>query len=88
MLGAVTLDEDNHLFNVAYAIVLGEDNDDLLWFCTVFHEFLGGIKPIIMTDRYELILYVMPRVFGLENHCYYVIHVRENLVGYAAKLGI
>lgn len=42
MLAAVVLDADNHMFDVAYAVVGGETNEDWLWFLTVPHKCLGG----------------------------------------------
>ena len=32
LLGAVALDADNYLFDVAYAVVLGENHNDWYWF--------------------------------------------------------
>ena len=88
LLGAVALDADNHLLYVAYVVVVGENNDDWLWFLTVLQECLGGLKPVIMSDRHKSIVYAVPRVFGVENHCYCSIHMSENFVAYAGKLGI
>ena len=34
MLAVVALDTDNHIFDVAYAVVMGETNEDWLWFST------------------------------------------------------
>jgi len=48
----------------------------------------GRDEAVIMTDRYKQILYMAPMVFGVENHCHSMVHVRENFVGYAAKLRI
>ena len=42
VLGAVALDADNHLFDVAYAMVASENNDDWLWLLSVLSECLGG----------------------------------------------
>ena len=88
LLGAVALDADNHLFDVAYAIVASENNDDWLWFLSVLRECLGGMKPVIMTDRHGVLLHAVPRVFGVENHCYCLVHMRENFVAYAGKKGV
>ena len=33
-------------------------------------------------------MHAVPIVFGLENHCYCVVHVRENFVKCTAKVGI
>ena len=52
LLGALTLDADDHLFDVAYAIVLGE-NEDWYWFLSLLHECLGGMKPAIILDRHR-----------------------------------
>ena len=48
----------------------------------------GGLKPVIMSDRNEGLLYAVPKVFGLENHTYCARHLRDNFLGKAAKLGI
>ena len=42
LLARVALDADNHLLDVAYVVVEGENSDDWLWFCTMLHECLGG----------------------------------------------
>ena len=88
MLAAVALDADDHLFDVAYAIVGGETNEDWLWFLTTLHECLGGLKPVVMSDRKNGLLVGVPRVFGAENHTYYVRHLTENLTTEAGRLGI
>ena len=54
----------------------------------MLHECLGGMKLVIMSDIHKSLLYVVPRVFGLENHCYCHVHLRENFAGFAGKLGI
>jgi len=54
----------------------------------MLHEYLGGMKPVIMLDRHRSLLHTVPRVFGLENHCYCLVHVKENFVKYAGKVGI
>ena len=43
---------------------------------------------VIMIDRHKSLLHAVLRVFGLENYCYCIMHVRENFVKYAAKVGI
>ena len=48
LLAVVALDANNYLHDVAYVVVKGENNDDWLWFCTVLHECLGGLKPVII----------------------------------------
>jgi len=50
MFAAIALDANNHLFNVAHAIVVVENNDEWLWFMTKLHRSLGGLKPIVMSD--------------------------------------
>jgi len=42
MLAAVALDADNHVYDVAYAIIGGETDEDWLWFLTMLRECLGG----------------------------------------------
>jgi len=50
LLVRVALDADNHVFNVAYAVVEGETNEDWLWFLSTLYECLRGLKPVIMAD--------------------------------------
>jgi len=88
LMAATALDADNHLFDVAYAVVAGENKEDWLWFLTVVHECIGGLKPVIMSYRSKGLLYAMAKVFGVENHSYCVRHLRENLLGRAAQVGI
>ena len=88
LMAAIAQDADNHLFDIAYAIVSGETKEEWLWFLTVLQECLGELKPVIMSDRNEGLLYAVPKVFGLENHTYCARHLRDNFLGKAAKLGI
>lgn len=75
------MDADNHLFDVAYAVVAGENKEDWLWFLTVVQECIGGLRP-------EAYHNVVATVFGVENHTYCVRQLREIFLGRAAKLGI
>jgi len=88
MLAAVALDANNHVFDVVYAVVGGETNEDWLWFLTTLHECLGGLKPVVMSDRNNGLLVGTGRVFGAENHTYYVRHLMENLMSEVGRLGI
>ena len=63
MLAAVALDADNHVFDVTYAVVGRETNEDWLWFLTTLHECLGGLKPVVMSDRNNGLLAGVSRVF-------------------------
>ena len=87
LLGAVALDADNHLFDVAYAIVSSENKEDWEWFLQNVRECLGGFQPVVMSDRNNALLYAVPKVFGIECHTYCVRHIRENFVKAAAKYG-
>jgi len=40
-----------------------------------------------MSDRNKALLYVIPKVFGIECHTYCVRHIREDFVTAAAKYG-
>jgi len=85
--GAVGLDADNYLFDVAYAIVSSENNEDWEWFLSNVEECLGGLQPVVMSDRNNALLYTVPKVFGIECYIYCVRHIRENFVTVAAKYG-
>ena len=88
LLRAVALDVNNHLFDVTYAVIEGENNDDWLWFLTMLYEYLGGLKPMIMSYRHKSLVYGVLWVFDLQNHNYCTVHVRETFLDYAGKLGI
>jgi len=75
ILSVIALDADDHLFDVAYAVVSTENVDEWLWFLTVLHECLGGMQPVIMSDRNQGLLSAMPRVFGIDYHSYSLQHV-------------
>ena len=83
----VGLDADNHLFDVAYTIVSSESNEDWEYFLCNIRECLGGLQPVVMSDRNKALLYVVPKVFGIECHTYCVRHIREDFVTAAAKYG-
>ena len=68
--------------------VRGGTNEDWLWFLTILHEFLGGLKSDIMSDKNQGLLLVVAYIFGAKNHIYCVTHLKENLLTEAAKLGI
>jgi len=51
LLGAVALDADNNLFNVAYAVMSSENNNNYEWFLRVLRECLGGMQLVIMSDE-------------------------------------
>jgi len=51
------------VFDVAYAVVGRETNEDWLWFLTTLHECLGGLKPVVMSDRNNGLLAGVSRVF-------------------------
>jgi len=88
MLAAVTLNTNNHVFDLVYAVVGGETNEDWLWFLTTLHKCLGGLKPVIRSDRNQGLLAGVPRVFGAKNHTYYVRHLIENRMTEAGRSGI
>ena len=54
----------------------------------MLQECLGELKPVIMFDQNEGLSYVVPKVFGLENHTYCVSNSRDNFFGRVTKLGI
>ena len=69
-------------------VVGGEINDDWLWFLTVLHDFLGWLKPVIMSNRNKGLVAAVPLVFRKENHNYCVRLWTENVMEEASKFGI
>ena len=72
ILSAVALDVDDHLFDIAYVVVSAENVDEWFWFLTVLCECLGGMQPVIMSNRNQRLLSTVPSVFGIKNHSYYL----------------
>ena len=70
MFTAYVLDADNHLFNFAYAIICGEKIEEWVWFLEMVTQCLGGLKPIIMSDRHPTILPGVEQVCGKKYHSY------------------
>ena len=73
LLGAVGLDADNHLLDVAYAIVLSDNNEDWVWFLSNVRECLGGLQPVVMSNRNKALLHAVPKLFGIDCRTYCVI---------------
>ena len=88
LLAACALDTDNHLFNFAYAIVSCESIEDWVWFLQCVAKCLGGLKPVIMSDRGQAFFKAIPLVFGKENHACCLHHLAENFLQVAGKYGI
>jgi len=88
MLAVYALDADNHLFNFAYAIVSSESPKDWVWFLQCVAQYIGGLKPVIMSDRGQSLLKAVPLVFRKENHAYCLRHLAENFLQVVGKHGI
>jgi len=70
LLAAIALDLDDHLRDVSYAVVPTENKEEWFWFLTVLAEYLGGLKPVIMSNCYDGLLYLVPTVVRAQNLCY------------------
>ena len=51
-------------------------------------QCLGGLKPVIMSDRHPTLVPVVAQVFEKEYHSYCLQHLTENFLKEAAKYGI
>jgi len=51
-------------------------------------ECLGGLEPVIISDRNPALLAVVAQVCGKEYHSYCLRHLTENFLKEAAKYGI
>jgi len=85
LLEAVGLDANNHLFDVAYEIVLSENNGDSEWFLSNLRECLGGLQPVDMSDRNKVCMLCLRYLPSNVKYC--VRHIRENFVTVVAKYG-
>jgi len=79
-LAACALDANNHFLNFTYAIVSSETVEDWVQFLQSVAECLGGLKPVIMFNQGQVLLKVIPLVFGKENHSYCLRHLGENFL--------
>jgi len=64
MLASCALNADNHIFNLAYAIIYGEKIKEWVWFLEMVAQCLGGLKLVIMSDRHLVILPVWHKCLG------------------------
>jgi len=88
LVAACALDGDNHLFSFAYGVVSGEKTEEWVWFLSIIAECMGGLKPVIMSDRNPGIVAAVAQVFGKEYHSYCLRHVTENFLKEVGKLSI
>jgi len=68
--------------------VCGEVIEEWVWFLQTVMECLGGLKPVIMSDRNLALLAAVEQVCGKEYHSYCLRHLTENFLKKAAKYGI
>jgi len=85
LVAAYVLDADNHLLKFAYDIVCGEKIEGWVWFLEIIAKWLGGLKPVIMSNRNPTIIAVVAQVFGKEYHNYCLRHLTKNFLKEAAK---
>lgn len=85
MFVACGLDADNRLLNLAYAIVLAENNAEWLWFLEKLRDSLGELRPVIISERHPDISAGVEQVFGKEYHAYCLRQLSENFLREASK---
>lgn len=61
-------------------MVSTEGTNEWFWFWTVLTDYLGRLKPIIMSKCNQGPLDVISRVFGFKNHSYSLRHLWGNFV--------
>lgn len=88
LLGACGMDADNRLLSVAYAIVSSEKNEEWSWFLEKVRDCLGGLRPVIMSERHPEIIAGVEQVFGKENHAYCLRQITESFMKEAGKHGL
>ena len=87
LFGAIALDSDNYMFDVAYAIVSFENNGDWERFLTNLRECLSGLPPVVMFDRNKALLCAVPKVFCVDCYTYCVRNIWENFLTATTKYG-
>jgi len=68
--------------------VSNESVEDWVWFLQCVSQFLVGLKPLIMFDRGQALLKVVPLVLGKDNHVYCLRHLTKNFLQVTRKYGI
>jgi len=76
LLRAIMLDVNDHLFDVAYVVIAKEGKEEWFQFLSVLAECLLELKPVIMSDHHDGLLYAIPRVSGVESPSYHLTHFR------------
>ncbi|XP_058092528.1 uncharacterized protein LOC131238971 [Magnolia sinica] len=78
---ANALDEDNHIFPLAFDIGESENSSSWNWFLTHLNNVLGSVEGlVIISDRYKGLMKEVPQVFPHAIHGYCAYHIYRNLV--------
>lgn len=79
LLSACSLDGNNGLFIIAYAVVSSENNDDWLWFFTRLQQCVPLYhRYTISSDRSPSIRAAIEATFPDSNHSYCIRHLCQN----------
>ncbi|XP_058076381.1 uncharacterized protein LOC131224963 [Magnolia sinica] len=78
---ATTLDDDNHIFPVAFGIGESKNSSNWNWFLTYISDLLGNLPGlVIISDRHKGLMKEVPQVFQAATHGYCAYHIYRNLV--------
>lgn len=88
MLSACTVDADNRILPLAIGIVSCENYDNWHWFLKQLKLIIRSLEVVVLSDRHPGIISSVAEIFGEENHCFCLRHLKENFNSELMKLGI
>ncbi|GFZ20795.1 hypothetical protein Acr_28g0015000 [Actinidia rufa] len=74
---ASSLDADNGMYPLAYAVLTSEEEEDWLWFLQHLKLVVQDREVVIVSDRSAVIQPGVEKTFGVDNHSRCYRHVQE-----------
>ncbi|PIA30014.1 hypothetical protein AQUCO_05700012v1 [Aquilegia coerulea] len=77
ILSAIAVDGNNHVFPLAFAVVMKEKNDSWDWFFTKLRDHVVGVDHqfILLSDRHKSIIQGVPKILPNAVHMYCSYHM-------------
>ena len=80
MLVVITLDANNHLYPVAFAIVDSENNNSWMYFMLKLREAIREVENLVFTSNQHIsIAHALSIVFPKAHHGAYTYHIKMNI---------
>lgn len=77
VLTAITIEGNNHVYPIAFAVVMKENNDYWEWFFEKLRDHVVGIDHefVLLSDRHKSIIQAVPKILPKACHMYCAQHM-------------